>query len=39
MADNCLIVPSFANELAFCFLEHNEPQPAVDFGATHGALA
>ncbi|MEN9470119.1 MAG: hypothetical protein RL630_1852 [Verrucomicrobiota bacterium] len=30
---------SFASGLAFGFLEHNDPQLAVDYGAAHGALA
>jgi 2-dehydro-3-deoxygluconokinase len=30
---------SFASGLAFGFLEFNDPQQAVDFGAAHGALA
>ena len=30
---------SFASGLAFGFLEFNDPQKAVDYGAAHGALA
>jgi len=30
---------SFASGLSFGFLEHNDPQLAVDYGAAHGALA
>jgi len=30
---------SFASGLAFGFLEHNDPQQAVNYGAAHGALA
>jgi 2-dehydro-3-deoxygluconokinase len=30
---------SFASGLTFGFLEHNDPQLAVDYGAAHGALA
>jgi 2-dehydro-3-deoxygluconokinase len=30
---------SFASGLAFGFLEHNDAQLAVDYGAAHGALA
>jgi len=30
---------SFAGGLQFGFLEHNDPQKAVDYGAAHGALA
>jgi 2-dehydro-3-deoxygluconokinase len=30
---------SFASGLAFGFLEHKDPQLAVDYGAAHGALA
>lgn len=30
---------SFASGLSFGFLEHNEAQAAVDYGAAHGALA
>jgi 2-dehydro-3-deoxygluconokinase len=30
---------SFASGLAFGFLEHNDSQLAVDYGAAHGALA
>ena len=30
---------SFASGLAYGFLEHNDPQLAVDYGAAHGALA
>jgi 2-dehydro-3-deoxygluconokinase len=30
---------SFASGLVFGFLEHNDPQKAVEYGAAHGALA
>jgi len=30
---------SFASGLVFGFLEHNDPQQAVEYGAAHGALA
>lgn len=30
---------SFASGLAFGFLEHNDPEKAVNYGAAHGALA
>ncbi len=30
---------SFASGLQFGFLEFNDPQKAVDYGAAHGALA
>ena len=30
---------SFASGLVYGFLEYNDPQKAVDYGAAHGALA